>query len=58
MGFYAVCKAGERVANDQSGRVEGVHNKLAGGTNIEGAVAGLQEDRAAIQRDVDELSCH
>lgn len=45
-------------ASDQIGGVEGMHNELAGGTNVERAVAVLQEDRAAIQRDVDKLSCH
>ena len=58
MGVRAVCEAGEHVASDQVGGVEGMHSKLVGGTNVEAAVAVLQEDRAAIQRDVDKLSCH
>lgn len=55
MQVYAVCKADEHVPIEQVGTVEGMHGKLAGGTNVEGAVAVLQ-DRAAIQRHKDSLS--
>lgn len=48
MQVYAVCKADEHVPIEQVGTVEGMHGKLAGGTNVEGAVAVLQ-DRAQLQ---------
>lgn len=58
MWVYAVCKAGEHFPSDQVGGVEGMHTKLAGGTNVGGAVAVLWKDRAAIQRHIDKLSYH